>query len=38
MGSFVLQLISFLNECQEVYYSFQDEVFYGWDDEGNPLR
>jgi hypothetical protein len=38
MGSFVLQLISFLNECQEVYYSFQDEVFYGWDDEGNPFE
>ncbi len=40
MGSieFVLQLISFLDECQEVYYSFQDGVFYGWDDEGNPFE
>jgi hypothetical protein len=38
MGSFVLQLISFLNKCQGVYYSFQDEVFYGWDDEGNPFE
>ncbi len=35
---FVLGLIRWLNECQKVFYNFQDGVFYGWGPEGDPFE